>query len=118
MNSREIGTLYEREAVLFLQSNGVHILEQNYRCRQGEIDIIGYDGSCLVFFEVKARKSLRAGNGLEAIHLLKQRKICRAADYYRWTHHIHEFCEMRYDCISVDLGKIHWVKNAFYHINT
>lgn len=117
MNNRQIGTFYEREVVLYLQSKGVRILEQNYRCRQGEIDIIGYDGSCLVFFEVKARNSLRAGNGFESIHLPKQRKICRVADWYRFEHGISEFCEMRYDCISVDLGKIHWIKNAFYHIS-
>ena len=117
MNHREIGTLYEREVVLYLQSKGVHILEQNYRCRQGEIDIIGYDGTCLVFFEVKARNSLRAGSGLEAIHPLKQYKICRVADCYRLEHHIGEFQEIRYDCIAIDLGKVHWVKNAFYHIN-
>ena len=116
MNNRQIGTLYEREIVLYLQSNRVRIVEQNYRCRQGEIDIIGYDGTCLVFFEVKARNSLRAGSGLEAIHPYKQYKICRVADYYRLKNKIDEFCEMRYDCISIDLGQIHWIKNAFEHI--
>ena len=117
MNYRKIGTFYEREVVLFLQNKGVRILEQNYRCRQGEIDIIGYDGTCLVFFEVKARNSLRAGEGVEAIHMRKQYTICRVADYYRLVHHISEFREVRYDCISIDLGKIRWIKNAFYHIN-
>ena len=118
MNNREIGTYYEREIVLYLQNKGVRILELNFRCRQGEIDIIGYDGTCLVFFEVKARNSLRAGSGLEAIHLAKQRKICRVADQYRLQHRIGEFQEMRYDCIAVDQGEVVWVKNAFYHIRT
>jgi len=117
MNRRKIGTFYEREIALYLQNKGVHILEQNYRCRQGEIDIIGYDGTCLVFFEVKARNSLRAGNGLDADHTLKQYRICRVADHYRMLHRISEFQEMRYDCISIDLGKIRWVKHAFYQIN-
>ena len=118
MNKREIGTFYERQAEEFLKDKGVHILEQNYRCRQGEIDIIGYDGTCLVFFEVKGRKSLRAGSGLEAIHPYKQYKICRVADYYRMMHNISEFTEIRYDCIAIDLGDIHWIKNAFYHVHS
>ena len=71
----------------------------------------------LEFFEVKARNSLRAGSGLEAIHMQKQRKICRVADYYRLKHHISEFQEMRYDCVAIDMGEITWIKNAFYHIN-
>ncbi len=116
MNNREIGTFYEREVVLYLQNKGVRILEQNYRCRQGEIDIIGYDNTCLVFFEVKARNSLRAGYGLEAIDIRKQQKICRVADYYRLQHNVNEFCKIRYDCISIDLGNINWIKDAFYHI--
>lgn len=116
MNRREIGTFYEREAVDFLTEKGVHILEQNYRCRQGEIDIIGYDGTCLVFFEVKARDSLRSGYGAEAVDRRKQRTICRVADYYRYKHGISEFVEMRYDCVSIDEGKISWIKNAFGHV--
>lgn len=116
MNNRQIGTLYEREAVRYLADKGVRIVEQNYRCRQGEIDIIGYDDTCLVFFEVKARDSLRAGYGAEAVHMAKQRKICRVADYYRFAHGIGEFCEMRYDCISIDSGQIAWIKNAFCHL--
>lgn len=116
MNNRKTGTYYEREAVQYLTELGVRICDLNYRCRQGEIDIIGYDGSCLVFFEVKARESLMGGYGAEAIDLKKQRKICRVADYYRMKHGISEFTEMRYDCIAIDQGKIAWIKNAFEHI--
>lgn len=116
MNKRQIGTFYEREAVRYLQEQRVQIVELNYRCRQGEIDIIGYDASCLVFFEVKARNSLRYGTGLEAVHYRKQQKICRVADYYRFQHKISEFVPIRYDCISIDEGRLYWLKNAFEHI--
>lgn len=116
MNKREIGTFYERQAQQFLLDKGVRILERNYRCRQGEIDIIGYDGTCLVFFEVKARDSGRAGTGAEAVNLRKQRTICRVADYYRMKHRVSEFTELRYDCIAIDNGKIAWIKNAFSHV--
>ncbi len=116
MNNRKLGTLYERQAKQFLLDSGVSILEINYRCRQGEIDIIGYDGTCLVFFEVKARESIKSGFGAEAVHIRKQRKICRVADYYRLNNGISDFSEMRYDCIAIDNGQIFWIKNAFEHI--
>ena len=116
MNNRKIGTFYEREAVQFLLSKGVRILEMNYRCRQGEIDIIGIEDTCLIFFEVKARESGKAGTGAEAVNWRKQRTICRVADYYRFEHGISEFAEMRYDCVAIDEGKITWIKNAFEHV--
>ena len=116
MNKREIGTFYEREAVRFLSEQGVRICELNFRCRQGEIDIIGYDGTCLVFFEVKARDSLKSGCGAEAVDWHKQKRICRVADYYRMKYGIGEFTQQRYDCVTIDQGKITWIKGAFDHI--
>lgn len=116
MNKREIGTFYEREAARYLKGHGVRICELNFRCRQGEIDIIGYDGTCLVFFEVKARDSLRGGSGAEAVHLYKQRKICRVSDYYRMKFRVGEFSEQRYDCVIINQGKITWIKGAFDYI--
>ena len=115
MNQRKIGTFYEREAVKYLQDQGVRILEMNYQSRQGEIDIIGYDNTCLVFFEVKARNSTRFGFAAEAVGSVKQKKICRTADYYRMRHHISGFEEIRYDCIVIEQGNITWIKNAFEH---
>ena len=116
MNNRQTGTFYEREAVRYLRNRGVHVLEVNFRCRQGEIDIIGYEGTCLIFVEVKARDSNRAGSGGEAVNFQKQYKICRVADYYRMLHGISEFSEIRYDCVIIDLGEIRWIKNAFQHV--
>ncbi len=116
MNKRQTGTYYEREAVQYLQGRGVHVLEVNFRCRQGEIDIIGYDGTCLIFVEVKARDSFKAGHGADAVDFHKQRRICRVADYYRMKHGISDFAEMRYDCVVIDKGEIAWMKNAFGHV--
>ena len=66
MNKREVGAAYEEAAAVFLEKNGVRILERNFRCRQGEIDLIGRDGEYLVFFEVKYRKNADAGFPAEA----------------------------------------------------
>ncbi|MCD7805778.1 MAG: YraN family protein [Lachnospiraceae bacterium] len=106
MNNREKGNYYETLACEYLSGQGFLILERNFRCPAGEIDVIGRDGVFLVFVEVKARRSLVSGTGAEAVNLPKQRKICRAADYYRVKHRIGEFSPIRYDCVSVDEGRI------------
>ena len=77
MNKRALGTAYEQKAVTYLTENGFRILESNFYCRQGEIDIIGFHDDCLVFVEVKYRRNLQAGYPEEAVDLKKQMKICR-----------------------------------------
>ena len=67
MNKRKIGNTYEQMAAEYLQNAGVKIVEKNYRNRQGEIDLIGFDGECLVFFEVKYRKNASKGAPVEAV---------------------------------------------------
>lgn len=67
MNKRETGSRYEDAAAAFLQSKGLRLLEKNFRCRKGEIDLILMDGACLVFTEVKYRSGPGCGSPLEAI---------------------------------------------------
>ena len=57
-NKRSLGTFYEEQAITYLQQYQIRIVERNFRNRFGEIDLIGYDGNTLVFFEVKYRKSV------------------------------------------------------------
>ncbi len=57
MNTRAVGTDGEEMACQYLAQNGVRIKERNFRCKQGEIDIIGFGGGNLVFIEVKYRKN-------------------------------------------------------------
>ncbi|MFI3238227.1 MAG: YraN family protein [Lachnospiraceae bacterium] len=116
MNNRKKGSYYEEIATDFLQKKKVRVVARNFRCRQGEIDIIGYDGPCLVFFEVKAREHGAGGYAGESLHLSKQRKICRVADFYRYIKGVSEFEETRYDCILIDGEELLWVKDAFCHI--
>lgn len=116
MNTRKTGTEYEEKAAEYLGKQGVRILEKNYRNRNGEIDLIGRDKEYLIFFEVKYRKSMKAGAPAEAVTFYKQKKICQVADYYRLTHGIGEFCAVRYDVISICGEEITWYQNAFSHI--
>jgi putative endonuclease len=116
MNTRKKGTEYELKAVEYLKKNGIRILEQNYRNRKGEIDIIGKDGEYTVFFEVKYRKDNSKGSPAEAVTYSKQKTICTVADYYRLTHGMGEYTPTRYDVIGICGEEITWYKNAFEHI--
>ena len=113
MNTRKIGAFYEEAACEYLQKQGVLIMERNFRCRQGEVDIIGRDKNCVIFFEVKYRRSEEFG-ALYAVPYTKQKKICRCADYYMMTHPW--IYQIRYDVIGITGTRIEWVKNAFNHI--
>ncbi len=114
MNTREVGTKKEEAACAYLEGNGVRIKERNFRCRRGEIDVIGFDGEYLVFFEVKYRKSgSYKGSALEAVGVGKQKKICRVADYYRMIHRCPLDTPIRFDVVAIDGDEILWLKNAF-----
>lgn len=112
-NKRTTGSRYEEQAAVFLQENGVRILERNFRCRQGEIDLIGKEGSTVVFFEVKYRKNDACGMPAEAVDRRKQARICRAADIYRMKRRLYDNVSLRFDVIAVLGGEITWYRNAF-----
>ena len=113
MNNRRVGAQKEEEVCAHLLSEGVRILERNFRCRQGEIDVVGYDREYLVFFEIKYRRTPDKGNAAQAVGTAKQRKICRVADYYRFLHCCAEDTPVRFDVIAVDGEQLSWIKNAF-----
>ena len=75
MNKRQIGSVYELKASDYLTKKGYQIIERNYRCRIGEIDIIAIERDCLCFIEVKYRKNEKTGDPLEAVDKRKQQKI-------------------------------------------
>ena len=116
MNKREVGTQYEIRACEYMQKQGFRVLMRNFRCRQGEIDIIGEHEGYLVFVEVKYRSAATSGDAAEAVTPSKQ-KICRTADYYRYTHGISENSPIRYDVVAIQGEKeIRWYQNAFCHV--
>ena len=79
------------QAAAYLKKKGYQILEANFRCRFGEIDLIARDGGYLVFIEVKYRSS-PTGDSLEAVNRRKQRKIIRVAEYYLCMHQEKQIC--------------------------
>jgi putative endonuclease len=113
LNKRSIGTRYEEKAVQYLLQQGYQILERNYRCRQGEIDLIARDGTYLVFLEVKYRHDLRAGYGYEAVDYRKQQRILHSALWYMRQHRIPENQPCRFDVVSFLGEEVTLIKNAF-----
>ena len=95
----------------------MQILERNFRCRSGETDIIARDGDYLVFVEVKYRRNSDKGGPFAAVGVQKQRKICRVADYYRYTRHVAGNQKIRYDVVAILDDSVRLLKNAFYHIS-
>lgn len=113
MNKRQTGTRYEQFAVRFLEEQGYRILEKNFRCRQGEIDLIARDGEYLVFLEVKYRKDDRMGTGGEAVGKLKQGRIIRCARCYLMRHAEYMETPCRFDVVSVLGEKAALYRDAF-----
>lgn len=113
MNKRALGTQYEEITAEYLTQQGAQILERNFRCRQGEIDLIIKDGAYLVFVEVKYRSSLKNGDPAEAVTSVKQERIRTAARYYLYQNRYGEDTPCRFDVIRILRGEINWIKNAF-----
>ena len=102
----------ERLAARHLEQRGYRIVERNFRCRAGEIDIIARDGDTLVFVEVRTRSSDRHGGALETIGVAKQAQIVKVARVYLQTRRP-AFDDCRFDVIGITAGQIELVTDAF-----
>lgn len=105
-------------AEAFLRARGLRLLQRNFSCRLGEIDLVMEDRDTVVFVEVKYRKSSTHGSGADAVTIHKQRRISQTAAFYLAVNpaRADQFC--RFDVVSIDPDEseqdIHWIKNAFY----
>lgn len=115
MNKRAKGKLYEEQAAEYLKRQGMKILCRNFRCRQGEIDLVGKHQGYLVFVEVKFRQSSECGKPEEAVDAQKQRRICQTAAYYVHTHPFDMQRSVRYDVVAIEKEEIRWYPAAFSH---
>ena len=113
MNNRRTGSEYEARAAEYLTAKGYRILEKNFRCRQGEIDLIARDGSYLVFVEVQYRSSLAKGAPAEAVGPLKQRRIRQTAVFYLYSRGLGLDSPCRFDVVSITGNEILLIQNAF-----
>ena len=108
LNRRARGTEAEQLAIVYLERRGYRIIDVNWRCKLGEIDIVANDGDVWVFVEVRSRTAgLRYGGAAEAIDWRKQRKVRAVATAYMHRHRLDEV-HIRFDAVAItystDLG--------------
>ena len=111
---QQYGKKSEDLAAKYLKKNGYKILLRNYRTRLGEIDIIARDGRTIVFVEVKARKTERAGSVKSSITAAKKLKITRLAQNYFKESGARDV-KARFDVVVIkgEGGAVELIKNAF-----
>ena len=112
-----LGKRGELAARMFYESRGAKILQCNWRCQSGEVDLIALEEGCLVFCEVKTRKSVGTGEPEEQVTRKRQKRYIRCAQQYC------QDCSVTYDTIRFDIiavrvhdetcGELRFIPNAF-----
>ncbi|MCB5190484.1 YraN family protein [Methylobacillus arboreus] len=103
----------EAIAASYLETQGLTLINRNYRCRSGEIDLIMRQGDTIVFVEVRMRSHSAFGGAAASITASKQQKLIRTAEHFLQQHG-NTAC--RFDAIlmtKLDTNQIEWIKNAF-----
>jgi putative endonuclease len=110
----------ETIASAFLRKNGYRVIETNYRCALGEIDIIAREKEELVFVEVKTRNSVELGYPEQAVGINKQKKMSQLALWYLEKNNLTD-AKARFDVVAITISdageEIKLIKNAFDFIN-
>ena len=104
MKRRNVGILGEKLARDFLKKRGYRIWETNYRCPEGEVDIVARHKDSLVFIEVRTKRSLQFGSPEESITPTKMEKLRAVAAHYRQTH-ADLPSSWRIDVVAVEIGQ-------------
>lgn len=111
----ETGKLGEDIAAKYVERIGYEIIQRNFKCKQGEIDIIAKDGEEIVFIEVKTRLSMLYGQPKDAVDKRKKKYIYRSAEFYIYIRKLEKY-PVRIDVIEVykkqGRFKINYIKNA------
>lgn len=106
------GAQGESDAADYLRGLGAEILEMNFRCYAGEIDIIARTQDTLIFCEVKRRRNTLYGRPAEAVTPAKQRRIIRTAEFWLATHAMPEMA-IRFDVLEILPGTFNLIPGAF-----
>ena len=107
------GAQAEALACAHLERAGLRLLTRNYRCPQGEVDLVMDDRDTLVFVEVRYRRSDAFGTPAETVDRRKQARLRAAAGHYLLTHSADRAC--RFDVVAVSGcdARIEWLRDAF-----
>lgn len=112
-NKKVIGDQKEQNALTHLQNNGLRLIEKNYHCPFGEIDLIMSDHDEIVFIEVRSRKNIAYGSAIESIDYFKQQKLLKSATHYLQKKRLIDLCDCRFDVVGFSNNQIDWIKDAF-----
>jgi putative endonuclease len=116
MRRIKTGKQGETLAAAYLEKAGYQIIERNYRCLFGEMDLVARDGRTVVFVEVKSRKSDRFGVPQLSVGLQKQKKLSQIALHYLEQKRFHP-CDARFDVIAIRMRpeghQVELIRNAF-----
>jgi putative endonuclease len=107
---QEQGAFWEDQALAYLQQQGLRLVEANFNCKGGEIDLIMRDGAGLVFVEVRKRDSKAHGGAAASITPAKVRRLVHAAQFYLLRFQRLPAC--RFDVIAIDGARLHWLRNV------
>jgi putative endonuclease len=108
------GQAAEEKALGYLQGKGLRLLNRNYRCKSGEIDLVMQQNNTLVFVEVRYRQSSHFGSAAESVTSSKQRKLLLTANHYLQKNGLDRPC--RFDVVAIggkNQTEIEWIQNAF-----
>ena len=109
---QERGAWGEALAERTLRAAGLRIVERNFRCRAGELDLVAFDRDTLVFVEVRSRRDARFGGGLAAVTPAKQRQVARVAAVYLAARRP-RFTTCRFDVVGITGDVVEHVRDAF-----
>jgi putative endonuclease len=104
------GRNWEQTALLHLKRQGLTRVEENFRCKGGEIDLIMRDGATLVFVEVRQRANVGHGGAAASITPAKIRRLVRAAEFYLLRFPVTPPC--RFDVVAIDGEQLEWLQNV------
>lgn len=108
--SQALGQQGENQALVFLLQNGLTLVERNFRCRGGEIDLVMQQRETVVFVEVRKRRNAHFGGAAASVTAAKQGRLILAAKVFMQRYAAWPPC--RFDVIAIEAGKIEWLKNA------
>jgi len=107
------GEAAEAHAAAFLERQGLRIVERNYRCRFGELDLVAKSGATLVFVEVRARAGDGFGGAAASITAAKRRRLLATARHYLARRGVTSACRFDVVLLTGEPPRIEWLSDAF-----
>ena len=104
------GDAGEHAALQYLQQQGLMLVERNFRCKGGEIDLIMQDRQVLIFVEVRKRADRRFGGAASSVTRSKQARLILAAQVFLQRYRNPPPC--RFDVVAIDGSELSWLKNV------